>query len=98
MSIPMTQYLMPDGRTRIVDFDGSPKTEKLAAELTAVGTRFEVEVLTTGQVSFEAVIDVGIDDPKSLAHEICDNGPGVPEVVERLVREAHARATREKLL
>lgn len=91
MSIPFTQYLMPDGRTRPEVIDRPADIEALAHEAIGRGVRFEVEMLPTGHISFEAVRD---DDGEieSLAAEISSNGPPVLDAVDRLVRAAHKRS------
>lgn len=89
MSISFTQFLRPDGRRGAVTIERPPDIEDLAKEIMRAGCRFEIEVLTTSQVSMEIVRDVpdpDIDD--SIAIEICDNGPEVPLAVDRLVKTA----------
>lgn len=54
MSIPFTQFLRPDGRQRATSIDRPAEVEGLAQHLRKVGVRFEVEELTTGEVSLEA--------------------------------------------
>lgn len=85
-----TQFLRPNGRRKTVSISRSEEIEKKASDLEAAGARFEVEVLTTGQIFFEVVRP----DPKnggeteSLASEICYNGPAVRGAVDRLVETA----------
>lgn len=88
--VPFTQFLRPDGRQIGVWIDRSPEVAEIARALAADGVRFEVEHLMTGEASFEAVRDGSDGEPDSLASEIVPNGPGVPEAVDRLVREAAA--------
>lgn len=87
MSIPFTQFLMPDGRRmlkfttakamcREITIDRPAPIEDLAKQIIARGYRFEIEMLMTGQISMEIVRDVpdpDVDD--SVAIEICLNGP-----------------------
>lgn len=89
MSIPFTQFLMPDGRTRGVTIDRPAEIEAQAQKIIAAGHRFEIEMLTTGEVSMEIVRDItdpDIDD--SIAMEICPNGPEVPTCVDKMIYEA----------
>lgn len=86
--IPFTQYLLPDGRTRPQWIDRPPEIETLAAKFIAAGGRYECEMLTTGEVSFTAVLD---DDDPPIAIEVCDNGVDVPAKVDQLVRHSVAR-------
>jgi len=85
--IPFRQYLRPDGRQRKVEIDMPPEVEHLAYGFINAGGRYEAEVLTTGDVSLTAVYDVDGED-QDIAIELCDNGPGVPEAVEKLVRKS----------
>jgi hypothetical protein len=87
MSIPFTQYLMPDGRKREATFESDEETEKIASKLIKRGYWFDVEVLSTGLISMtcETLVD---GDPEPIAHEICKNGPEVFEAVKRLVGTA----------
>jgi len=90
MAIKMTQYLMPNGHQTPVEIARPPEIEQLANELIAAGYRFEAELLMTGVVSFEVVGPEDEEgDPTSLAMGLVPNGPGVPEAVDALVREAH---------
>ena len=85
--IHFTQFVRPNGRQQITGIDRPPDVEAQAAKIIAAGGRFEIEVLTTGEISLEAVIDED-DDIRSLAIEICENGPEVPLAVDRLVAAA----------
>jgi hypothetical protein len=83
VSIPFTQYLLPDGRTRPGAVERSGDIEEKARRIIDAGFRFEAEVLRTGEVSLtvfdpEEEVDVDI--------EIGDNLPGaVGPLVDRLV-------------
>ena len=87
-----TQYLRPYGDKKRISIYLSVEVEQMAKELTAPGAdcQLEAEVLTTGQCSFTVEKEWN-DDTEVLAYEICPNGPGVKDVVERLIRNAHAR-------
>lgn len=87
MSIPFTQYLRPDGRTRHETVDRPAHIEALAQEFIKRGGRFEAEMLTTGHVSLTACVKVE-GEPTDIAIRICDNGPAVLEAVDELVKEA----------
>lgn len=89
MSIPFTQFMLPDGRRGQISIDRAPETESVAASLVQKGVSFEIEILRTGDVSMEALLPITADgDQASLAIEICANGPGVPCAVDRLVANA----------
>jgi len=90
--IRFTQFLRPDGRRRETAIQRSPAIETLAAALVLVGAQFEIEELQNGVVSMEILL--GVDDegePRTLAHELCRNGPSVPDMVDTLVQRAHLR-------
>ena len=84
-----TQYLRPDGRKRFVTIERSGDVEAMAERLVKIGARFEVEQLTTGEVSLECILQT--DEPQILSSAICANGPGVPEAVDKLVEDAYTR-------
>lgn len=93
MSIPFTQFLMPDGRKRRIVINRPAVIEALAARIIADGYRFEIEMLQTGEVSMEIVKDVPEPEPDDcLGGIICVNGPsangilGVPESVDKLIQ------------
>lgn len=84
MSIPFTQYILPDGHKRPEHIERSAEVEALAQQFIASGGRFECEVLSTGQVSLTAVKEVD-DEDQDIEIVICQNGPGVGEKVDELV-------------
>jgi hypothetical protein len=86
MSIPFTQFLMPDGRRKAVTIDSTPEIETKAKELIAAGYCFEIEMLMTGCIAMECCTP---DGEEPLAFEICSNGPPVVDAVNKLVRDAH---------
>jgi len=83
MSIPFTQYLRPDGRTRPVTVDRPADIEALAKKVIDKGWTFCIEELRTGEVSM-TVSDGEVD----VAVRLCDNGPSVPAMIDELVKEA----------
>ena len=88
MAIAFTQFVPPNGRKQSVGIERSSEIEALATELVSKGVRFEVEVLLTGEASFEAVILDADGDDESLAMEIVPNDPRVTDAVDKLVRDA----------
>ena len=95
MTIPFTQFLRPDGERRDVTIDRPPEVEAAALRLFEAGCRFEIEVLRTLEVSMEVVGPADLDgDRPSLASLVVANGPGVPEAVDLLVREAENELAR----
>jgi hypothetical protein len=94
MSIPFTQFLMPDGRKSQVTIDRSAEIEATAKTIIAKGYTFEIEVLMTGVISMEVILRHQPGSKKDdcvIASELCHNGPtkgdrlGVPESVDKLV-------------
>lgn len=89
MSIPFTQFLMPDGRSRNVNIKRPAEIEAQAKKIIEAGHRFEIEVLGTGEISMEIVRDVPDPDiSDSIAMEICPNGPEVPTCVDKMIADA----------
>lgn len=83
MSIPFTQYLRPDGRTKGVEIDRPAEIEDAAKRLIDSGCVFEIEELSDGTVSMTCE-----RDDEVLAHELCPNGPDVPTTVDRMIQSA----------
>jgi len=94
MSILFTQYLRPFGIPRPMKIDRPPDIEKMAQAIIAKGMVFEVEELTTGDVSLTIGDKVKEED---IAIQLCENGPAVPEAVDKLVKEGFAYINRETL-
>lgn len=93
--VQFTQFMRPRGRREAVwiDLELDDDFQHLVNDLAARGVKFEIEELQTGHVSMEAVgPEDEHGDPIVYAHEICANGPDVPDRVEKLVREAHKAA------
>lgn len=87
--IPFTQYLLPHGRRRAERIARPVEIADLAQQFIAAGGRYECEILTTGHVSLTAVMDVD-DEPQDVEIVLCQNGPGIPDAVDRLVRASIA--------
>lgn len=90
MTIPFTQFLMPNGRQVSVTIERPDSLAPLVSELLERKVRFEIEMLSTGLISMEAM-----RDEESLAAEICPNGPEVLLAVDRMIRAAHAALKHE---
>lgn len=92
--IVFTQYLMPDGRTQAQWIERPPAIVALAAQITAAGYHFGIEMLSDYRkvsmtVEPNAPDAEGEDAP--IAQEVCDNGPEVPIAVDRLIAKAYER-------
>lgn len=80
-----TQYLLPNGEKRPMNTERSADIEAKAAELVRRGCFFEIEILRTGLVNMDC--QLGGD---FIHGELCENGPQVPETVDKLVTTAYA--------
>lgn len=83
-----TQYMRPNGEPLAVSIDRGAEIEAAALQLSVAGVRFEAEVLMNDAVSLTAERDDADGEVDVLACEIVANGPGVPDAVDRLVRDA----------
>lgn len=84
MEIPVTQYLMPDGRKRETSIDGMPDSlAPILREIAKAGLHLEAEVLSTGMVSFTLAYHKQDTD---YDIEICANGPGENGTKASLIR------------
>jgi hypothetical protein len=87
--IEFTQYLRPAGRCRQIYIQRPQGIVKKANAIRAWGYCFECEELITGMVSLTIS-----DREQDVAIELCDNGSGVPETVDRLIEEFYGRHTK----
>jgi hypothetical protein len=85
--IPFTQYMRPDGRKVNNGVDMPYEIEELANQFINQGGKFECEVLINGTVSLTAVKKID-DEYQDVAIELSENGPGIKQHVEALVRRA----------
>lgn len=81
ITVPFTQYIMPDGRVRTVSIEVSGDLSTKVKDILDAGLTFECEVLTTGQVSMTITSHLYGD----LDIRVVPNGPGVREAVESLI-------------
>jgi hypothetical protein len=82
--IPFTQYVLPRGFKKAVAVNRPAAIADMAERFLAAGGRYECEVLTTGEVSLTAVMNVD-DEPQDVEIEICPNGPAVMDATDRLI-------------
>lgn len=87
MSIPFTQYILPNGRRREETIERPAEIEAIASRFIESGGKYECEVLTTGHVSLTAVKEVD-GEPQDVEIIICNNGPDIPVKVDELVRRS----------
>lgn len=86
MSIPFTQFMLPNGRRVQVSVDRSSEVEEKAQKLISEGFAFEVEILRNGVVNMDCNRGNVI-----LGQELATNDTDVPEKVDRLVNKAYER-------
>ena len=84
MKIPFTQFKMPDGREVLVDIDRPEPIGRMARQLIEYGCVFEIEVLSTTEISMTCRTGEYV-----MAHELCANGPAVPVCVDKIITTAH---------
>ena len=86
MSIPFTQFLMPNGRRQEITVDRPAEVEKMAEAVIASGLRFEAEMLS----DYQTVSLTAGDPAEGIDHfmELAPNGPKVLDAVDKLVRAA----------
>ena len=84
-AIEFTQFLLPNGRRQLVQFELPDDLYLSARRIKELGYQFEVELLTTGMVSME-ILNHATEDV--LAHELTANGPPVVDAVHALVKNA----------
>ena len=94
MSIPFTQFLMPDGRQEQVKINRPADIETMAHKVIRAGYAFEIEMLGDyATISMEVINK----RERVLSSALCHNGPtepnklGVPDSVDKIVREAFAK-------
>ncbi len=87
MSIPFTQYLMPDGEIRPVEIEMDNDIEEKAQALIKLGCHFNIEMLSTGLVSMTCEKDD--EEDELIAIEICNNNPDVIKAVYKLVSDSY---------
>ena len=83
MSIPFTQYTLPDGRKSKVVIDMPANIEKIAHALIERGCHFDVEMLSTGLISMTCEKDGDL-----LAIEVCLNNEKVVAGVENIIKQS----------
>jgi hypothetical protein len=82
-TIPFTQFMRPNGRKELVQFQcDDPSIVDKAQQILATGLRFECEELISGMCSF--TISSAEED---LAYSMVMNGPGVPDAVKKLIND-----------
>ena len=91
MSVPFTQFVRPDAKERKIEIDVSFDAQKKANVLLKVGCTFDAELLTMqshvgdDEVTFTCMSP---DGEKCMGIQICRNGPGNREAIERMIDEA----------
>jgi hypothetical protein len=90
--VVFTQYLRPHGRKTQVWIERSPEVAALEKRVHAAGYHFDIEELMDRTVSMTVESNLPNDDEQApIAIELCQNGPAVPEAVDRLIATAAER-------
>ena len=81
MSIPFTQFLLPDGRQGKITIDRPAEVEKMAEAVIASGLRFEVEMLS----DYKTVSLTAGDPVEEIDHfmELAPNGLKILDAVDK---------------
>ncbi len=85
MTIPFTQYLMPDGRKSLQLIDMDEETENKAQEILDAGYAFEMEMLRDYKTCSFSIFDPRRDC--DVAMEIAVNGPPVLVAIKKLIMD-----------
>lgn len=85
MAILFTQYIRPHGRAEPVKITLSPEIEAKAHKMLDQGFHFDIEILTTGEISMTCE-HPSFDAPISM--EVCNNDERVPDYVVKLIDTA----------
>lgn len=86
--IPFTQYLMPDGRRQQTGIERPEEVERKAREILDAGLFFELELLSDWNTVSLTVADRKKEEDVAIV--LCQNGPQIPDAVDRLVEQAFA--------
>lgn len=78
--IEFTQFIQPDGRREQVRIDMPEHVSEKADQIAAAGYEFQCEILNGGLCSFTIT-----DDDLDWDIELCPNGPGVKEAIEKMI-------------
>lgn len=89
--VPFTQYLRPNGVARDVGVTMPDQYKSKIDAITEAGALFEIEVLTTGDVSMTVEWKTPIDEYETIAHELSPNSPEIDAALVRLVENAYKR-------
>jgi hypothetical protein len=94
MNVHVTQYLLPDGRTRDTSVDLPDSLAPQLKRIAKCGLTLEAEILTTSEVSFTLACHKYAADYDIL---ICTNGPGIKESLTRLIERFNEKECRKWL-
>lgn len=86
MSIPFTQFMLPNRRRVQQTIDRSSEVEEKAQKLISEGFAFEIEILRSGIVNMDCTRGDIV-----LGQELAMNDTDVPIKVDKLVNKAYER-------
>lgn len=86
MVIKFTQFLLPHGKRTDFFIDRSPEIENKAKCLLDRGVRFEIEMLSTGEILMELL---NLNEGNSISSRICINESDILDNVDSMINEAY---------
>ncbi len=84
IAVQFTQYLRPDGRTKLITLSVADDLFANVEAIKNIGARLECEVLMNGIVSL-TICDP--DEGDDFDIRLTANGPDVPKAVDDLIRQ-----------
>lgn len=87
MSIPFTQFCLPNAKRINVSIDRPSHIEAKASRLIVDGHYFEIEKLRNGMVNMDCQDAKG----ELVASALSSDGPGIPDSIDELVLAAFER-------
>lgn len=88
--IEFTQYLLPDGKRVTNPFVTTKEIAQMGEDLIKAGYRFEVEILTTGDISATIVGKIpDSEEDGDVAQIVIPNDPNVGVRVDEMISRFH---------
>lgn len=87
MTIPFTQYMMPNGFKNPVEISLDEETEAKAQQILAKGYRFECEMLSDYRTCSFSITHPTLDEgePYDVVTAIATNGPGIRQTITHMI-------------
>lgn len=87
MAVKFTQFLFPNGERRPMEIDLPDDIEDMASTLRENGFLFEIEN-RDGRI-WASILNNRVEE--QVVDGYCFNGPEVPEMIKKIIREAYTR-------